>query len=248
MPRWDALSASETPPTIEFASKAARVEIAPASPPAEGRRRVAAATFFTAQLQAALALYDAGAKPASRLFVIGRESGLIINCLPPSGYLRLSDAGRRGGAKERFMLVLSRRKNESIVINEDITIVVVEIRGDKVRLGIEAPKEMPVHRNEVYEALRRNMRLTHDEPYVPTAHTDHEWPAGCGSELAEAPAVAVAEPQSPPHDGLCCPQCRSDDVRIERIKVAYQGAELVRWRECNACGNRFQTLEKVHDL
>ena len=54
------------------------------------------------------------------------------------------------------MLVLSRKKNESIVINDDITIVVVEIRGDKVRLGIEAPKEVPVHRNEVYEAIRRN--------------------------------------------------------------------------------------------
>ena len=55
------------------------------------------------------------------------------------------------------MLVLSRKKNESIVINDDITIVVVEIRGDKVRLGIEAPKEVPVHRNEVYEAIRRHV-------------------------------------------------------------------------------------------
>ena len=54
------------------------------------------------------------------------------------------------------MLVLSRKKNESIVINNDITIVVVEIRGDKVRLGVEAPKEVPVHRQEVYDAIRRN--------------------------------------------------------------------------------------------
>jgi len=53
------------------------------------------------------------------------------------------------------MLVLSRKKNESIVINNDITIVVVEIRGDKVRLGVEAPKEVPVHRREVYEAIQR---------------------------------------------------------------------------------------------
>ncbi len=53
------------------------------------------------------------------------------------------------------MLVLSRKKNESIVINNDITIVVVEIRGDKVRLGVEAPKEVPVHRQEVFEAIRR---------------------------------------------------------------------------------------------
>lgn len=53
------------------------------------------------------------------------------------------------------MLVLSRKKNESIVINDDITIVVVEIRGDKVRLGVEAPKDVPVHRLEVYEAIKR---------------------------------------------------------------------------------------------
>lgn len=54
------------------------------------------------------------------------------------------------------MLVLSRKKNESIVINNDITIVVVEIRGDKVRLGVEAPKEVPVHRREIYDAIHRN--------------------------------------------------------------------------------------------
>ena len=54
------------------------------------------------------------------------------------------------------MLVLSRKKNESIVINDHINIVVVEIRGDKVRLGIEAPKEVPVHRREVYEAIMRD--------------------------------------------------------------------------------------------
>jgi carbon storage regulator len=63
---------------------------------------------------------------------------------------------RCGTTKEPKMLVLSRKKNESIVINNDITIVVVEIRGDKVRLGVEAPKEVPVHRREVYDAIRRN--------------------------------------------------------------------------------------------
>ena len=53
------------------------------------------------------------------------------------------------------MLVLSRKKNESIVIRDDIVITVIEIRGDKVRLGIEAPKEVPVHRREVYDAIKR---------------------------------------------------------------------------------------------
>lgn len=54
------------------------------------------------------------------------------------------------------MLVLYRKKNESIVINDDITIMVLEIRGDKVRLGIEAPKEVPVHRREVFDAIHAN--------------------------------------------------------------------------------------------
>jgi len=63
------------------------------------------------------------------------------------------------------MLVLSRKKNESIIINDDITIVVVEIRGDKVRLGIEAPKEVPVHRHEVYEAIRRGNQHTTGTPH-----------------------------------------------------------------------------------
>jgi carbon storage regulator len=61
------------------------------------------------------------------------------------------------------MLVLSRKKNESIVINNDITIVVVEIRGDKVRLGVEAPKEVPVHRREVYDAIRRSDLSSQDK-------------------------------------------------------------------------------------
>ena len=53
------------------------------------------------------------------------------------------------------MLVLSRHKNESIRIGEDIIITVVEIRGDKIRLGIDAPREVPVHRSEVYDAIKR---------------------------------------------------------------------------------------------
>ncbi len=54
------------------------------------------------------------------------------------------------------MLVLTRKKNEVIVVGDKIKIVVVEIRGDKVRLGIEAPPEVPVHRLEVAEAIARN--------------------------------------------------------------------------------------------
>lgn len=53
------------------------------------------------------------------------------------------------------MLVLSRKRDEKIVIGDNIVITIVDVRGDKVRLGIEAPTEIPVHRQEVLEALRR---------------------------------------------------------------------------------------------
>jgi len=53
------------------------------------------------------------------------------------------------------MLVLSRQKDESIMIGDNVEITIVDVRGDKVRLGITAPKEIPVHRREVYEAIQR---------------------------------------------------------------------------------------------
>lgn len=56
------------------------------------------------------------------------------------------------------MLVLSRQKDETIMIGDDVEITVVDIRGDKVRLGITAPPHIPVHRKEVYEAIQRENR------------------------------------------------------------------------------------------
>lgn len=53
------------------------------------------------------------------------------------------------------MLVLSRHRDESIMIGDDVVITIVDIRGDKVRLGIQAPTKIPVHRQEVYEAIQR---------------------------------------------------------------------------------------------
>lgn len=53
------------------------------------------------------------------------------------------------------MLVLSRKRDEVIMIGDDISIIVVDIQGDKVRLGVEAPHEIPVHRQEVYDAIHR---------------------------------------------------------------------------------------------
>ncbi len=53
------------------------------------------------------------------------------------------------------MLVLSRQKNESIIIGDDVEITIVDVRGDKVRLGITAPRTISVHRKEVYEAIQK---------------------------------------------------------------------------------------------
>lgn len=53
------------------------------------------------------------------------------------------------------MLVLSRKRDESIIIGDNIVVTVVDVRGDKVRLGIEAPREISVHRREVYEAIQQ---------------------------------------------------------------------------------------------
>jgi carbon storage regulator len=63
------------------------------------------------------------------------------------------------------MLVLSRQRDESIMIGDNIVVTIVDIRGDKVRLGINAPTEIPVHRQEVYEAIQReNLRASRLDP------------------------------------------------------------------------------------
>ena len=68
------------------------------------------------------------------------------------------------------MLVISRHRDESIMIGDDIVITIVDIRGDKVRLGVEAPQEVPVHRREVYEAIQR-----HDAKPEPKPEPEPEW-------------------------------------------------------------------------
>jgi len=63
------------------------------------------------------------------------------------------------------MLVLSRHRDESIMIGDDVVVTIVDIRGDKVRLGINAPQDIPVHRREVYEAIQReNQKATKLSP------------------------------------------------------------------------------------
>jgi carbon storage regulator len=97
-----------------------------------------------------------------------------------------------GSASPRIgpMLVLSRKKDESIVINNDITIVVVEIRGDKVRLGVEAPKEVPVHRREVFEAIARGEPVDAASVVAPAV----------GATGVDPEAARAAEQPAPPRD------------------------------------------------
>ena len=61
------------------------------------------------------------------------------------------------------MLVLSRQKDETIIIGDDITITIIDIRGDKVRVGIAAPIEVSVHRQEIYEDIQRQGRQASSE-------------------------------------------------------------------------------------
>jgi carbon storage regulator len=79
------------------------------------------------------------------------------------GRVLAADTGNTWG-ELRAMLVLSRKKIESIIIDENIVITIVEIRGDKVRLGIEAPKEIPIHRSEVHAAIHAEQKSGEQDP------------------------------------------------------------------------------------
>jgi carbon storage regulator len=79
------------------------------------------------------------------------------------------------------MLVLSRQRDESIMIGDDVEIIIVDVRGDKVRLGITAPKEIPVHRREIYDAIQREKKEkeqisepSNGEPKAKGPKTDEE--------------------------------------------------------------------------
>jgi len=87
------------------------------------------------------------------------------------------------------MLVLSRQRDETIMIGDDIEVTVVDIRGDKVRLGINAPKEISVHRKEVYDAIRRENRAA--------AQVKPEDLSGLG-KIGPKPQQPQQQPQKPP--------------------------------------------------
>jgi len=89
------------------------------------------------------------------------------------------------------MLVLSRQRDETIMIGDDIEITIVDIRGDKVRLGITAPATIPVHRKEVYEAIQRENREASKVKMEDLPGVGH-MPGKVG------PRVPFARPQTPP--------------------------------------------------
>jgi carbon storage regulator len=72
------------------------------------------------------------------------------------------------------MLVLSRQKDESIMIGDNVEITIVDIRGNKVRLGITAPKEIPVHRREVYDAIQREKKMAKESGNNSGNNTENE--------------------------------------------------------------------------
>ncbi len=79
------------------------------------------------------------------------------------------------------MLVLSRQKDESIIIGDDVEITIVDVRGDKVRLGINAPRSISVHRKEIYEAIQREKaQKAKEEAAGPDAGPSEEAKNGSG--------------------------------------------------------------------
>jgi carbon storage regulator len=84
------------------------------------------------------------------------------------------------------MLVLSRKKDESIMIGDEVEITIVDVRGDKVRLGITAPKSIPVHRREVYNAIQREKKAAKEA----SNHAEPE----CKEEPEKEPQEPVEKP------------------------------------------------------
>ena len=101
------------------------------------------------------------------------------------------------------MLVLSRQRDETIMIGDDIEITIVDIRGDKVRLGITAPATIPVHRKEVYDAIQRENREAarvkmEDLGTLPRAPGRPSVPPGLHRPGVRPPAIQPPAPPSVP--------------------------------------------------
>jgi carbon storage regulator len=89
------------------------------------------------------------------------------------------------------MLVLSRQRDESIMIGDDVEITIVDVRGDKVRLGITAPKSIPVHRREIYDAIQK-------EKAEKAQKAEGEVQAGGNNEAPKAEDPGCKKPDNKP--------------------------------------------------
>lgn len=107
------------------------------------------------------------------------------------------------------MLVLSRERDQVIMVGDDIEVVVVDIRGDKVRLGINAPKEIGVHRKEVYDAIRRENRAACQVKPEDILGLGKLPPRAGSADTTEAPARA--EPVSSPGAAAVVPHLPKSD-------------------------------------
>jgi carbon storage regulator len=100
------------------------------------------------------------------------------------------------------MLVLSRRRDETIMIGDDIEITIVDIRGDRVRLGITAPATIPVHRKEVYDAIQREnreaARMKMENIGNPPKAGQPSVPPGLHKPAVPLASPAVPQPQQSP--------------------------------------------------
>jgi len=85
------------------------------------------------------------------------------------------------------MLVLSRQRDESIMIGDDVEIIIVDVRGDKVRLGITAPKNIPVHRREIYDAIQREKKEKKEPQKQPEKEPEAQKPKKSAQQEQETP-------------------------------------------------------------
>ena len=154
------------------------------------------------------------------------------------------------------MLVLSRHRDESIMIGDEIVVTIVDIRGDKVRLGIDAPQDIPVHRQEVYDAIQReNRKASQIQP-----NETRDVGQVALSRLPSRPGLPPRRPASQPRpfgvardsrqvDAVFTPACiplcsagtQTDNSRACSYRFSHQRAD----REPSRCQQRSPSLEEA---
>ena len=122
------------------------------------------------------------------------------------------------------MLVLSRQRDESIIIGDNIVVTIVDVRGDKVKLGIEAPQNVSVHRREVYEAIRRENQHAaklrpEDARGLGRPSTDRQ---RSGASAVHAAALSLRRASS-------CADCR-----VRRVGASSTSAFIRLWQNCGS--------------